>query len=253
MFVLRKIIGILLRIVIAFVVLSAGMTLLFRWVPVPVTPLMVMRCVEQKTEGEKLKMSHDWVPLEKISPKLQLAVVCSEDQNYLKHYGFDFDAIEKAFEANEKGKKLRGGSTISQQCAKNVFLWPGRSYVRKGFEAYFTLLIELMWSKERIMEVYLNSIEMGKGIYGAEAAAEYWFHKSAAKLSADESAAIAAILPNPRKYIANPPGLYIAKRKSWIRQQMRFWGNQIDYNKYNDDDDTLGSLKQRKTPRSAKK
>jgi len=144
--------------------------------------------------------------------------------------------MQKAMAANEKGKKLRGGSTITQQTAKNVFLWPGRSYIRKGFEPYFTLLIEIFWSKERIMEVYLNSIEMGNGVYGAEAAAQHWFKKHASKLNKEESAAIASVLPNPLKYVANPPSSYISRRKSWIMQQMSFWGNQLDYNKYNDED-----------------
>jgi monofunctional glycosyltransferase len=242
-FILGRIFKILLRIVIAFLALSVGLTLLYRWVPVPVTPLMLIRLVEQKQEGKSLSMKHDWVSLENISPKLQLAVVCSEDQNYLKHYGFDWAAIEKAMKGNEEGHRLRGASTISQQTAKNVFLWPGRSYVRKGFEAYFTLLIELFWSKERIMEVYLNSIEMGPGVYGAEAAARYWFRKPAAKLTKEESTAIAAILPNPRKYSASPPGPYVAKRKAWISRQMSFWGNQIDYEKYNDDEE--GPVKSR--------
>jgi monofunctional biosynthetic peptidoglycan transglycosylase len=197
---------------------------------------MLIRCIEQKADGKEMVLKHDWVSLDEISPKLQLAVVCSEDQNYLKHFGFDWGAIEKAMKANEKGKRIRGGSTISQQTAKNVFLWPGRSYIRKGFEAYFTLLIEIFWSKERIMEVYLNSIEMGNGVYGAEAAAQFWFKKSAAKLNKDESAAIASILPNPKKYVANPPSSYISKRKEWIKQQMSFWGNQLDYDKYNDED-----------------
>jgi monofunctional glycosyltransferase len=225
--------------------LTIGMTVLYRWVPVPVTPLMIIRCFEQKADGKKMRLKHDWVELEKISPKLQLAVICSEDQNYLKHYGFDFNAIEKAMKLNESGKKLRGASTISQQTAKNVFLWTSRSYTRKAFEVYFTLLIETFWSKERIMEVYLNSIEMGDGVYGAEAAADYWFHKSAEKLTKDEAAAITAILPNPRKYVANPPGPYIAKRKEWIKQQMSFWGNQIDYNKYNDVEENGPSPKQK--------
>lgn len=236
MFLLKRIFRILLRIVILFFIISAGSVLLYRWMPVPITPLMLIRCVEQKSDGKSLILRHDWVPLEEISPKLQLAVVCSEDQNYLNHYGFDFKAIEKAMKGNEKGGKLKGASTISQQTAKNVFLWPGRSYIRKGFEVYFTLLIELFWSKERIMEVYLNSIEMGNGIYGAEAAAEYWFHKKAAKLNKDESAAIAAVLPLPLKYVANPAGPFVEKRKVWIKKQMSFWGNQLDYDKYNDDD-----------------
>lgn len=233
---LTRIFRILLRIVIAFLIITVGSTLLFRWVPVPITPLMIIRCIEQKSDGKSMTLKHDWVSLENISPKLQLAVVCSEDQNYLKHYGFDWVAIQKALKSNETGKRLRGGSTISQQTAKNVFLWPGRSYLRKGLEAYFTLLIEVCWSKERIMEVYLNSIEMGKGVYGAEAAAQHWFKKPAKTLNKDESAAITAILPNPLKYVANPPSSYIAGRKNWIKQQMSFWGNQLDYNKYNDED-----------------
>ncbi|WP_317898144.1 monofunctional biosynthetic peptidoglycan transglycosylase [Aurantibacillus circumpalustris] len=237
MFILRKIFRILLRIVIAFLITTVGSTLLYKWLPVKITPLMLIRCLEQKKDGESMKLKHEWVVLDKISPKLQLAVVCSEDQNYLKHYGFDFGAIEKAMKANDEGKNIRGASTISQQTAKNVFLWPGRSYIRKAFEVYFTLLIESIWSKERIMEVYLNSIEMGKGVYGAEAAAQFWFKKSASKLNKDECAAIASILPNPRKFVANPASPYIAKRKEWVKKQMSFWGNQLDYNKYNDDDE----------------
>lgn len=247
MFLISKILRILLRIVIIFLILSIGTTLLFKWVPVPITPLMVIRCVEQKTNGKELRLKHQWVSLDQISPKLQLAVVCSEDQNYLNHFGFDFKAIENAMKSNESGKKIRGGSTISQQTAKNVFLWPGRSYVRKAFEAYFTLLIELFWSKERIMEVYLNSIEMGDGIYGSEAAAKFWFGKPASKLTKDQSAAIAAILPNPLKYVANPPGPYIAKRKEWIKKQMSFWGNQLDYDKYNDETEKTNEKTKKKT------
>ncbi|MDX2174313.1 MAG: monofunctional biosynthetic peptidoglycan transglycosylase [Bacteroidota bacterium] len=234
---LLKIFKIILKLLIGFLIVSIVSVIIFRWTPVPVTPLMLIRCMEQKSNGKKMTLKHDWVSLDKISPKLQLAVVCSEDQNYLKHFGFDWGAIQKALKANEDGKKLRGGSTISQQTAKNVFLWPGRSFIRKGLEAYFTLLIEIFWSKERIMEVYLNSIEMGNGVYGAEAAAQFWFKKSAANLNKDESAAIASILPNPLKYIANPPSTYISKRKTWVKQQMSFWGNQLDYDKYNDEEE----------------
>ncbi len=238
---MRKILGkiwtIIWKTCVAFFILSIVSVIIFRWVPVPLTPLMLIRDVEQMNNGGGIVMEHDWVPLEDISPKLQLAVVCSEDQNYLKHFGVDWGAIEKAMKENEKGKRIRGGSTITQQTAKNVFLWQGRSYLRKGLELWFTLLIEVFWSKERIMEVYLNSIEMGKGIYGAEAASRYWFHKSAKKLSKDEAAAIAAILPNPLRLKANPPSGYISNRKAWIKQQMNFWGNQLDYDKYKDDDE----------------
>lgn len=192
-------------------------------------------------------MSHDWVAFEEITPKLQLAVVCSEDQNYLKHFGFDWGAIQKAMKENEQGKHMRGASTITQQTAKNVFLWPGRSYVRKAFEVWFTLLIEIFWSKERIMEVYLNSIEMGDGVYGAEAASQHWFKKKANKLTKDEAAAIAAILPSPLRYKANPATNYISKRKEWIKQQMNYWGNKLDYDKYKDDDEPVKSVGSKKS------
>lgn len=235
--ILSKIWTILWKTTVAFFVLSIVSVIIFRWVPVPLTPLMLIRDIEQLTDGKGVIMEHDWVPLEEISPKLQLAVVCSEDQNYLKHFGFDWGAIQKAMKENEEGKRFRGGSTITQQTAKNVFLWQGRSYIRKIFEAWFTFLIEIFWNKERIMEVYLNSIEMGNGIYGAEAAAQHWFHKPAKKLSKEEAAAIAAILPNPLRLKANPATQYVSRRKSWIMQQMSFWGNKLDYEKYKDDDE----------------
>jgi len=246
MLIFFKILKLLFKLFLGFFILSIGSVIIFKWLPIPYTPLMFIRCIEQKGDGKSITLKHNWVSLEKISPKLQLAVVCSEDQNYLKHFGFDWGAIQKAITANESGKKLRGGSTISQQTAKNVFLWNGRSYLRKGLEAYFTLLIEIFWSKERIMEVYLNSIEMGNGVYGAEAAAQFWFKKSALKLNKDESAAITSILPNPLKYIANPPSAYINKRKIWVKQQMSFWGNQLDYNKYNDNEGEKETIKNKK-------
>lgn len=239
MIILRKILNFIWKAIVCFVVTSILSVIVFRWVPVPLTPLMVIRCIEQKMDGKKMHLSHDWVPFEEITPKLQLAVVCSEDQNYLKHFGFDWGAIQKAMKENEQGKHMRGASTITQQTAKNVFLWPGRSYVRKGFEVWFTLLIEIFWSKERIMEVYLNSIEMGDGVYGAEAASQHWFRKKASKLTKDEAAAIAAILPSPLRYKANPATNYISKRKEWIKQQMNYWGNKLDYDKYKDDDEPV--------------
>lgn len=205
-----------------FVVLSVGLVVLFKYVPVPLTPLMVIRYFET-TENTKL-WKHDWVSIDNISKNMQLAVICSEDQKFLEHNGFDIEAIEKAYDNNKKGKRIKGGSTISQQTAKNLFLWPNRSWLRKGLEAYFTFLIEAIWTKERILEVYLNSIEMGEGIYGAEAAAQHWFKKSAAGLDTHEAAAIAAILPNPRNYRANPASNYIQNRKEWIVRQMQFYG-----------------------------
>ncbi|MEO7174486.1 MAG: monofunctional biosynthetic peptidoglycan transglycosylase, partial [Saprospiraceae bacterium] len=163
-----------IRIVVGFFALSILSTIVFRFLPIPITPLMIYRSLGQVFHGEPIKMKKDWVPLEKISRNLQLAVICSEDQNFAEHAGFDWKAIDKAMSENEKrvkrGKTIRGASTISQQCAKNVFLTPNRTWIRKIFEVYFTVLIETLWSKERILEVYLNVIEMGKGIYGSEAA-----------------------------------------------------------------------------------
>lgn len=213
-----------IRFIIGFLILSIVSVIAFRWVPVPITPLMMIRNIEQWTLGESANFSHTWVPMEKISPNLGKAVVVSEDQKFLDHFGFDVEAIEKAYEGNKKGKKVKGGSTISQQTAKNVFLWPQRSYVRKAFEVYFTFLIEVFWSKERILEVYLNSIEMGDGVYGAEAASQHWFHKSAEKLTNYEAASIAAILPSPRKYKAVRSSNYVERRKNWIVRQMGYFG-----------------------------
>lgn len=195
-------------------------TILYRFINPPVTPLMLIRVVENLTDGKKPSLSKDWVSLSEISPNLTLAVIASEDNNFESHYGVDFKAIEKAKKLNAKGKKIRGASTITQQTAKNVFLWPARTYVRKGLEVYFTGLIELFWGKERIMEVYLNVIEMGDGIYGAEAASQKYFHKPAKKLSRAEAASIAAVLPNPRKWRPDKPTAYIAKKKAWILWNM---------------------------------
>jgi len=195
-------------------------TLLFRFIPPPATPLMLIRVVENIADGKKPSITKDWVPLRDISPNLVLAVIASEDNNFESHYGVDFKAIEKATKLNAKGKKIRGASTITQQTAKNAFLWPARTYVRKGLELYFTGLIELVWGKKRIMEVYLNVIEMGNGIYGAEAASQYYFHKPAKSLTRSEAAAIAGVLPNPRKWRPDKPTAYSAKKKAWILWNM---------------------------------
>lgn len=193
-----------------------------RFIPVYFTPLMFIRCAEQMKEGKSLKLRHHWVPMDKISVHMPVAVMASEDQRFLLHHGFDYKAIENAALHNMGSKKIRGGSTISQQTAKNVFLWPGRSWLRKGLEAYFTVLIELMWSKQRIMEVYLNSIEMGPGIYGVQAVAEEHFGKDAIDLFRSECALIAATLPNPLKFSSLAPSAYMRKRRRQIEQQMRF-------------------------------
>ena len=205
-------------------VLSIILVIIYKYLPVHSTPLMAIRYIQSSLNPEsppQYKTQHQWLDLVLISKHLQLAVISSEDQQFFSHYGFDFAAIKAAISHNNQGKKLRGGSTISQQTAKNVFLWPQRSWLRKGLEAWFTLLIELIWDKPRILEVYLNSIEMGEGVFGANAAAKYWFNKEAKHLTAQQAAAIAAILPNPRKYRATSASAYVKKRQRWILRQMR--------------------------------
>ena len=210
-----------------FLGISVFLVILFKFVPVPFTPLMIIRSIEQKLAGKEMTCSHDWVSIDEMSKNFPKAVLASEDGNFIKHNGFDFKAMQKAFKNNNRGRKLKGGSTISQQTAKNVFLWQGRSYVRKGFEAYFTFLIELVWGKKRIMEVYLNSIEMGDGVYGVQAASQHWYGKNAADVTQIQAAGIAAILPNPRKYKASNSSNYVNLRKAKIVRVMRRVGKII--------------------------
>ena len=211
-------------IVVAFFASTILSVVALRWLPVYFTPLMFIRLGQQVDEGKSMTLHHHWVPMEQISPSLPIAVMASEDARFSEHHGFDYKAIEHAAMRNMKHpeKQKLGASTISQQTAKNVFLWPGRSWVRKGFEVYFTLLIELMWSKERIMEVYLNSIEMGDGIYGADAVAEWHFNTTAANLTKAQCALIAASLPNPRRFNSARPSGYMLKRQARILREMRF-------------------------------
>lgn len=225
---LRKILRKILKVSLGIIIFWHLLIILYAFLPVPVTPLMLQRCVEQVFTSKPIRLKKDWVSMEKISENMALAAVCAEDQKFMEHGGFDFEAIEKAIETNnkrkKKGKPIKGGSTISQQTAKNVFLFPQRSWLRKGLEVYFTFWIELIWSKERILEVYLNVIEMGDGIYGAEAAAQAYYNKQAASLSASEAATIAACFPNPLKYSVQKPGGYVIKRRNWIMRQMSRWG-----------------------------
>ena len=223
-FIWKKLRAIIRWTVVAFLGSTILAVVALRFLPVYFTPLMFIRCSEQLAEGKSLKMKHHWVPLNKISPSLPMAVMASEDAKFLKHHGFDYQAIEHAAERNRKHPEKRklGASTISQQTAKNVFLWPGRSWVRKGFEVYFTALIELMWPKERIMEVYLNSIEMGDGIYGADAVAEEHFGTDALSLTKAQCALIAATLPNPRKFSSKNPSGYMLKRQARIMREMKY-------------------------------
>lgn len=212
----KRIFKLIWKVILWFNIMSLFFVILYKFVPVPFTPLMVIRHFENSVDGKNIETKHTWVPLEAISKNLQKAVIASEDGNFCHHSGFDFKAMQKAAMGNFKGKRLKGGSTISQQTAKNVFLWQGRSYFRKALEAYFTVLIETIWGKERIMEVYLNSIEMGDGIYGAEAACQHWYGKNCKNLTRVQAAGIAAILPNPRKYKPNSGSSYINTRKAKI-------------------------------------
>ena len=221
---MKKILKFLLWIIIAFFVLSIGTTIVYRFYPVPVSPLMLIRLGQQMADGRQLKLAHRWVPMDSIHPSLPQAVWASEDQNFFRHSGFDLDAIEKAWQEREEKGRVRGASTISQQTAKNVFLWPESSWTRKAFEAYFTVLIETFWSKHRIMEVYLNTIEMGDGIYGAEAVSLEHFGCHARDLDANRSALIAASLPNPIKRNSAHPSKYMYKRQRQILKQMKNLG-----------------------------
>jgi monofunctional biosynthetic peptidoglycan transglycosylase len=221
-----RILRILLKWVLYLVILYFGITflsvILYRFINPPFTPLMIIRAAGQIAHGEPVKLKKHWVPLDGMSLSLPLAVVSSEDNRFLEHHGFDMEAIEKAQDYNEryKGKKFIGASTISQQTAKNVFLWPQRSWLRKGLEVYFTFLIELIWNKKRILEVYLNVIEMGKGIYGVEEASQLYFGKTAVSLNRSESAMLAAILPNPLRWDPRFPTNYLLSRQEWILWNM---------------------------------
>ena len=222
---LQRFVGFLWKALLWSITLSIVWVVVLRWVPVPFTSLMLQRSWEGK-QGKAADgtIYYHWTPLSRIAPEMAVAVIASEDQNFLRHEGFDFAAIQRAIEENKTRKIKRGASTISQQVAKNVFLWNGRSYVRKGLEVYFTVLIELFWSKERIMEVYLNVAEMGERTFGAEAAARRFFGKSAAALNSYEAARLAAVLPNPRIFSAKNPNWYVNTRQAHIQRQMQLLG-----------------------------
>lgn len=217
---MKLLIKLILGLFCVFFFLSITMVWIYKYLPVPITPLMVIRAVEGNDDlGWQWK--HHWVSLDEMSKYMPVAVMASEDQNFLRHDGFDVKAIKQAYQEAKEGGRVRGGSTISQQTAKNVFLWPASSWVRKGFEAYFTVLIEKCWSKQRIMEVYLNSIEMGPGIYGVEAVAQANFRCDAASLRRRDCALIAATLPNPIRFSSKTPSPYMLKRRRQIERQMR--------------------------------
>ena len=210
---------------LGFCLITISQVLVLKWLDPVSSSFMLSRQVSAWISGDwNTRIDYRWRDLDSISRNLPLAVVAAEDQRFPEHNGFDFKAIEKAHRNNQRGKKVRGASTISQQTAKNLFLWSGRSYVRKALEAWYTLWIELLWSKPRILEVYVNIVEYGDGVYGAEAAAQRFFGIKAKNLSASQSARMAAVLPNPKKYSIKNPGPYVQQRTRAIERQMRALG-----------------------------
>ena len=213
------------RSILAAVAFSVALVLFLRWFPPPTSAFMVERHFERLFRGEQqTSIRYRWVDWESISPHMRLAVVAAEDQKFPHHWGFDFESISKVMEKNKKGGRLRGASTITQQVAKNLFLWSGRCYVRKGLEAYFTILLELLWSKKRILEVYLNIVEFGDGTYGVSAAAEIFLGKHPSELTKGDAVLLAAVLPNPRRLKVRNPSPYVIERGRWIEKQMEQLG-----------------------------
>ena len=208
-----------------WIVASILLVLILRFIPVPTSAFMIERQIEALLDKQKdFTLHYRWTPIAEVSSNLPIALVASEDQKFPTHHGFDVEAIQTALADADDGERLRGASTISQQVAKNLFLWNGRSFVRKGFEAYFTVLIETLWPKRRIIEVYLNIAEFGDGIYGAHAASERYFHRSPAQLNPQQCALLAAVLPNPRKLHVEGPSAYVQRRANWIERQVRQLG-----------------------------
>ncbi len=221
----RRIVHAVLWIAAGCLALSVAAVLLLRWIDPPYSAFMAETQIEAWLSRDRnYVFRHSWVDLARISPNLPLAVVASEDQKFPEHWGFDVEAIEKAYQLNQHSHRVHGASTISQQVAKNLYLWSGRSYLRKALEAYFTVLIESFWPKRRILEIYLNIAEFGSGTYGAEAAAQRFFRKPAARLTRGDAAILAAVLPNPQRYSAAAPSRYILQRRDWILSQMQALG-----------------------------
>ncbi|MES3019909.1 MAG: monofunctional biosynthetic peptidoglycan transglycosylase [Bacteroidota bacterium] len=221
---LRKFARIAGKVILWFLGITFVWVLALRFINPPITFLMLQRGIERKVDGRDWKIEKEWIHFDDLSDNLKKAAIAGEDVNFLKHWGFDFKAMENAFEKNQKSKRVIGGSTISQQTAKNVFLWPGRSYIRKAFEVYFTGLIELLWSKQRILEVYLNVIETGDGLYGAEAASWNYYNKSAVSMTKQQAALLVAVFPNPRRWSPAKPTSYIYRKQNLILRNMRRLG-----------------------------
>jgi monofunctional biosynthetic peptidoglycan transglycosylase len=216
----RRIRSWIFKLSLLFLIATILPVVTLRFLAPPVTALMIERRIESWFGEGKYSPAYRWVSFDKIAPVMGAAVIASEDQNFPQHFGFDWKAIQKAMDHNERSTRTKGASTLTQQTSKNLFLWSGRSWIRKGFEAYFTLLLESLWSKKRILETYLNIVEFGDGIYGVEAAAQHYFGKPASRLTPSESALLAAVLPNPRRYSVKSPGPYVRDRQQWILQQM---------------------------------
>ncbi len=217
----------LLRIGLIILFSNILFIIIFRFLPIPTSSFMLQQRISNLFSEEKSSVLYDWVPDYKISNSAKLAVIAAEDQKFFDHFGFDVESIAKVIDQNKKSKRIRGASTITQQTAKNLFLWPGKSFIRKGLEAYFTVLLELFWSKERILEVYLNIAEFGENVYGVQAASQKFFKKDANKLSYHNSASLASVLPNPKRYKVNSPTQYLARRIQWIERQMYQLGEKI--------------------------
>lgn len=226
---LRRLLRWLGLLLVSAVVLSAANVLLLRWVNPLTSAFMLRDRTQALIQGDKqYRFSHEWADWRDISPYAKVAVIASEDQKFPDHWGFDLDAIENAWQRNEHSRRIRGGSTISQQVAKNLYLWPGRSYVRKGIEAYLTALIELCWPKQRILEIYLNSAEFGPGVYGVQAASRRYLHKSAAQLTQADAALLAAVIPAPKRLKVSQPSGFVRARQAWIiRQMTRLGGTSV--------------------------
>lgn len=223
----KKVGRIILKALLSFVIISVLSISVLRFLPLPTSSFMIQKQISNLISGESANLEYDWIPSYKISNNIKLAVIAAEDQNYFNHFGIDIESISQAYYENQRGKIIRGGSTITQQTAKNLFLWPDKSFFRKGLEVYFTILIEVLWSKERILEVYLNIIEFGENVYGVQAASNKYFKKNANQLSVQNSAMLAAVLPNPKRFMVNHPTNYQQRRILWIKKQMYQLGEGI--------------------------
>jgi len=227
--IIKKILKLILKIFLGIILLSVFSVILLKWINPVTSSIMIQRKINALvTFKERQMIAYEWFNYDDISKQMPLSVIAAEDQNFPFHFGFDFEQIGKALEQHDRGRRLRGASTITQQVAKNLFLWEGRSFIRKGLEAYFTLLIELLWSKERILEIYLNITEMGDMIFGVGAASQIYFRKTPDKLTSSQAALLAAVIPNPIRFSVKRPSGYILRRQSWILEQMSSLGG-TDY------------------------